>query len=440
MDDVWGIPIVQLRRPMSRSRNQLVKRCFDVVAASAMLVLTAPLLLTLGVAVRLSGPGPILFRQKRVGLDGTVFEILKFRSMHECDDSDTRWSVAGDDGVTRVGRVLRATSLDELPQLVNVLRGEMSLVGPRPERPHFADSFSATIPRYRDRHRAQAGMTGLPQVCGLRGDTWIVEDDALSARQRLHRGVESLGGLHHRAPHRQVRADGTGSVKAQPTRPTVLEDLRGALPDFLLIGAMKCGTTSLYHYLRDHPQIFMPSIKAPEFFAEEGNWGRGIGWYRRQFEGAAPGVVAIGEASNVYTKYPRYRGVPARIADHIPYARLVYVVRDPIDRIRSHYQTRLTEGTERAPIGRAVRENPIYLDYSRYAMQLDRYLDHFPREQLLVITAEDLREATGARPFGMCTPSSGCAPITFRATWTATSTRRGIARRGPRCRSGSARG
>lgn len=180
-------------------------------------------------------------------------------------------------------------------------------------------------------------------------------------------------------------------MKAQPTRPAVLEDRRGALPDFLLIGAMKCGTTSLYHYLRDHPQIFMPSIKAPEFFAEEGNWGRGIGWYRRQFEGAASGVVAIGEASNVYTKYPRYRGVPARIADHIPDARLVYVVRDPIDRIRSHYQTRLTEGTERAPIGRAVRENPIYLDYSRYAMQLDRYLDHFPREQLLVITAEDLR-------------------------------------------------
>ncbi len=92
--------------------------------------------------------------------------------MHEIEDSDTRWSV-GDDGVTRVGRVLRATSLDELPQLVNVLRGEMSLVGPRPERPHFADSFAATVPRYEDRHRVRAGMTGLPQVCGLRGDTSI---------------------------------------------------------------------------------------------------------------------------------------------------------------------------------------------------------------------------------------------------------------------------
>lgn len=180
-------------------------------------------------------------------------------------------------------------------------------------------------------------------------------------------------------------------MSRRSSRSAVLEQRGGALPDFLVIGAMKCGTTSLYHYLRDHPQVYMPAIKAPEFFAEEGNWNRGIEWYRRQFEGAEPGSVAIGEASNVYTKYPRYQGVPARIAEHIPRARLVYVVRDPIDRIRSHYQTRLTEGTERAPIGRAVRENPIYLDYSRYAMQLDRYLDHFPREQLLVITAEDLR-------------------------------------------------
>ena len=173
VDDVWGIPILQLRRPMTRSRNRLVKRCFDVVAASLLLVVTSPLLLVLAVAVRLSGPGPILFRQKRVGLDGTPFEILKFRSMHEIEDSDTRWTVDGDDGVTGVGKVLRATSLDELPQLWNVMRGEMSLVGPRPERPHFADSFAATIPRYDDRHRVRAGLTGLPQVSGLRGDTSI---------------------------------------------------------------------------------------------------------------------------------------------------------------------------------------------------------------------------------------------------------------------------
>ena len=173
VDDIWGIPLVQLRRPTTRSRNQLVKRCFDVVAATLLLLVTLPLLLVVAVAVRLSSPGPILFRQKRVGLDGAPFEILKFRSMHEIEDSDTRWSVEGGDAVTGVGRVLRATSLDELPQLVNVLRGDMSLVGPRPERPHFADSFAATIPRYDDRHRVRAGMTGLPQVCGLRGDTSI---------------------------------------------------------------------------------------------------------------------------------------------------------------------------------------------------------------------------------------------------------------------------
>jgi exopolysaccharide biosynthesis polyprenyl glycosylphosphotransferase len=172
VDDIWGVPLVQLRRPTTRSRNQVVKRCFDVLVASLLLLLTLPLLVTLAIAVRFSGPGPILFRQKRVGVDGTLFEILKFRSMHEIADADTRWTV-GDDGVTRVGRVLRATSLDELPQLVNVLKGEMSLVGPRPERPHFVDSFAARVPRYEDRHRVRAGMTGLPQVCGLRGDTSI---------------------------------------------------------------------------------------------------------------------------------------------------------------------------------------------------------------------------------------------------------------------------
>jgi len=173
LDDLWGIPLVQLRRPMARARNRRVKRCFDVVASSMLLLLTAPVLLLIGLGVRLSSPGPILFRQKRVALDGDLFEILKFRTMLEVEDSDTRWTVAGDERITRIGRVLRATSLDELPQLLNVFRGEMSLVGPRPERPHFVDSFSATIPRYDDRHRVMAGMTGLPQVRGLRGDTSV---------------------------------------------------------------------------------------------------------------------------------------------------------------------------------------------------------------------------------------------------------------------------
>jgi hypothetical protein len=168
------------------------------------------------------------------------------------------------------------------------------------------------------------------------------------------------------------------------------------LPTFLLIGAMKAGTTSLYHYLAAHPQVATTQYKAPEFFVEESNWHRGIEWYRRQFPPAGPEVLAIGEASNAYAKFPRHRGVPKRIAACLPEVRLVYAVRDPVARIRSHYQTRLAEGSEKAPFADAVADNPIYLDYSRYALQIEQYLEHFPREQLLVITSEDLRAAREA--------------------------------------------
>jgi hypothetical protein len=170
----------------------------------------------------------------------------------------------------------------------------------------------------------------------------------------------------------------------------------GRLPTFIVIGAMKAGTTSLYHYIRAHPQVFMPGIKAPEFFVAESNWNRGIGWYRRLFEPAGDRAVAVGEASNAYAKYPEYPGVPERMASFVPDVKLVYAVRDPIERIWSHYRTRVREGSEKAPIERAVTDNPIYLDYSRYALQLDRYLDYFPREQILVITAEELRDARRA--------------------------------------------
>ncbi len=165
----------------------------------------------------------------------------------------------------------------------------------------------------------------------------------------------------------------------------------GRLPNFLLIGAMKAGTTSLYHYFQGHPQVFVPEYKAPEFFVAESNLRRGANWYRKQFAGAGPEAIAVGEASNAYAKHPKFAGVPQRIAAHIPHVRLVYIVRDPIARIRSHYQTRFAEGIERLPFEQAVFENPIYLNYSRYALQIDQYLDYFPREQLLLITAEDLR-------------------------------------------------
>jgi Sulfotransferase domain len=165
----------------------------------------------------------------------------------------------------------------------------------------------------------------------------------------------------------------------------------GRLPNFVVIGAMKSGTTSLFHYLQVHPQAHLSPLKEVDFFVEEKNWRRGLDWYRGQFEGAGPDVRAIGEASTIYTKFPKYRGVAERMARTIPDARLIYLVRDPIERIRSHYQHRVLSGAERLPIDRAVLEDHRYLDCSRYAMQIERYFEHFPRERILLATSEELR-------------------------------------------------
>ncbi len=172
-DDVWGIPLIRLRRPALRPSGRVPKRALDIVVSTLALVLAAPVLLAAAFAVRCSSPGPVLFRQKRVGVDGELFEVLKLRTLTVNGDSDTTWSVADDDRRTRVGSILRRTSIDELPQLINVLRGEMSLVGPRPERPYFAEQFSREVQRYDDRHRVLGGITGWAQVHGLRGDTPI---------------------------------------------------------------------------------------------------------------------------------------------------------------------------------------------------------------------------------------------------------------------------
>jgi hypothetical protein len=163
------------------------------------------------------------------------------------------------------------------------------------------------------------------------------------------------------------------------------------MPDFLVIGAMKGGTTSLYHYLNAHPQVFMTKIKEVDFFTEELNWGKGFDWYTKQFAEAPPGAKK-GEASTSYTKFPRYSGVAPRIAEHLPEARLIYVVRDPMERIRSHYQHNVAIGEESLPIEKAIEENPVYIDYSRYALQLDQYLDHYDRDRVIVITSEGLRD------------------------------------------------
>jgi exopolysaccharide biosynthesis polyprenyl glycosylphosphotransferase len=174
---VWGMPLLRLRRAPFRRISWRVKRALDVVVAATTLVVASPLMLTIAGAVRREGGRGVLFRQERVGVDGRSFTLLKFRSMRPADgaESATRWTIANDDRIGPVGAFLRRSSLDELPQLWNVLRGDMSLVGPRPERPHFVDQFAVTMPRYLARHRVPCGMTGWSQVHGLRGDTSVAD-------------------------------------------------------------------------------------------------------------------------------------------------------------------------------------------------------------------------------------------------------------------------
>jgi len=177
MDTVWGLPLVRLRRATYRSNGWHVKRVFDIGFATCSLLVLWPLMLAAAIAVRLEGGPGILFRQERVGADGRRFDVLKFRSLRPVDDAEsaTNWNIKHDDRLGPVGRFLRKSSIDELPQLFNILRGEMSLVGPRPERPHFVAQFRQTYPRYVARHRVPSGLTGWAQVHGLRGDTSIAD-------------------------------------------------------------------------------------------------------------------------------------------------------------------------------------------------------------------------------------------------------------------------
>ncbi|MFF9848954.1 exopolysaccharide biosynthesis polyprenyl glycosylphosphotransferase [Streptomyces litmocidini] len=173
-EHLWGYGCRRLVPPAER-RGLTAKRVLDVTLAGLAMVLALPVLLLCAVAVRLSdGPG-VLFHQERVGQNGRLFTLLKFRTLRPADEAEsaTRWNVANDRRMSAVGGFLRRTSLDELPQLWNVLRGEMSLVGPRPERPYFVAQFSKVHAGYADRHRMPVGLTGLAQVHGLRGDTSI---------------------------------------------------------------------------------------------------------------------------------------------------------------------------------------------------------------------------------------------------------------------------
>lgn len=171
VDDVWGVPLVPLRR-VTRARP-VVKRATDVTIGGLLLVVLAPLLGLLMAGVLLTSGRPVLFGQRRITGAGRTTVVLKLRTLPAHADADTRWDVPA--GATRLGAWLRRTHLDELPQLINVVRGQMSLVGPRPERPYFAARFGETVPHYAGRHRMPAGITGWAQVHGLHGDTSMVD-------------------------------------------------------------------------------------------------------------------------------------------------------------------------------------------------------------------------------------------------------------------------
>ena len=176
-EHIWSMPLVRLNRAPYRSLGWRVKRLIDIAGAGIGLLLLAPILAAIALLVRLDGGPGVLFRQERISKDNRRFTIYKFRTLRPVDtnESATKWNIRHDDRLRPIGKFLRSTSLDELPQLWNVLRGDMSIVGPRPERPHFVGQFSEEYPRYRARHRVPCGLTGWAQVQGLRGDTSIEE-------------------------------------------------------------------------------------------------------------------------------------------------------------------------------------------------------------------------------------------------------------------------
>ena len=176
IEDVQGIPVIHVRRvPLNIMRNRAAKRAVDLIGATVAIILFSPVMLLTVLVVALTEEGSVIYRQERVGLHNQVFYMYKFRSMIMQDEEKEKaeWSIRNDPRITPVGKLIRRTSIDELPQLFNVLKGEMSLVGPRPERPQFVQKFRDEIPRYMVKHQVRPGMTGWAQINGYRGDTSI---------------------------------------------------------------------------------------------------------------------------------------------------------------------------------------------------------------------------------------------------------------------------
>ncbi len=176
IDDLGGLPVLSVRDVRQRGWRVTVKRLIDVTVSGLGLVFLSPLLLLTAILVKIGSPGPVFYVQERMGLDARPFPMIKFRSMRQDAEADgPGWTTPNDPRRTRLGAFIRRTNLDELPQLINILIGDMSLVGPRPERPVYVEQFRRTIPRYMERHKEKAGLTGWAQVNGLRGDTSITE-------------------------------------------------------------------------------------------------------------------------------------------------------------------------------------------------------------------------------------------------------------------------